>query len=602
MQRFGALGLMVLLWAVPAWSELRRVSEVRLAGAGGVEWVDAHRYLRTKNEWERGKNRLTGVTFVIADVRDAKEVRLRFDLDGFQRRHPALFTGIPNVDLVHFDGVNALLEFDRMEDLKTTRFYSVWNVQTRIVSEPKPLSESVYKRVGKQRQATRISYLVGPDPGASRLYFADAAYAEDRQLDDGPVSIRYYRVNFPSLDVDWELNVELVRRERQLPAEIYRVFSPDGSKLALAEYYDTAAMRVLKADPPPQVYVIDFEQRKVSRYPIPRTPYGLAFSPDGRYLAVGSHEEETIVRIDLKKETIDRRVKTQPEVMSFVAAPSGESFLVKFGSRTGPKSIEVRRWSDLSLAGTLAHATVDRAAGFEDVGLQSTPDGKLLVATFLDREARSEGNNAALVTLELDEEKPAQSVDPISLVSAHVRAQQLRLYSYQMNQVGNAEGFFAPAIVANARGEAFVIGTKSELREDGPYEDGKSHPWVAWVDAKGKVVWQKSLRRKDFLEYQGASAVATPDGAVIAYIIAHKSRGAGGTTRLVKLDRKGKTLWEWTGPIGRETRFAESLQLLPNGRVLMKGNVGSGRARWEGELDTKTGKLVRDEVGEAAAR
>jgi hypothetical protein len=82
-------------------------------------------------------------------------------------------------------------------------------------------------------------------------------------------------------------------------------------------------------------------------------------------------------------------------------------------------------------------------------------------------------------------------------------------------------------------------------------------PSAIWVDARGKVLWERSLR--------------------------------SGTT--------GKVLWEWTSPIGRQARFPEKLQLLPSGAVLMEGHVGTSATRWIGELDATTGELRRDEVG-----
>jgi outer membrane protein assembly factor BamB len=173
----------------------------------------------------------------------------------------------------------------------------------------------------------------------------------------------------------------------------------------------------------------------------------------------------------------------------------------------------------------------------------------------------------------------------------------VKLYSYQLKQVGNAEGYFAP-IVASETGESFVIGTRSDLPEDAPFQAGKSHPYAIWVDARGKVVWERSLRSgKTFRDYQGGGAVATPDGAFIAFVLCYVNPAAGAASRLVKLDRKGRTVWEWTSPIGKEARFPDELRLLPSGTVLMKGHLGTSRTPWVGELDAATGKLLRDEVG-----
>jgi hypothetical protein len=268
------------------------------------------------------------------------------------------------------------------------------------------------------------------------------------------------------------------------------------------------------------------------------------------------------------------------------------------GHRTGPKSIEVRRWSDLGLEETIPiTALFPGVAGIHPSGIRSTADGKYLVSPFYKPDGWPDSAEGGVVTFAFDEGK-SRGVDPIARVSPYVKRTRLQLYSHQMNRVGNDEGHFAP-ILALAKGESFVIGTKSDLEEDAPYQEGKSHPYVIWVDAKGKALWQKSLRSgKTFVDYSGGSAVETPDGGVIAFLIGYIGGGAGGAARLVKLDRGGKVRWEWTSPVGAEARFPTTLQLLPSGRVLMKGHVGSGRAPWEGELDAKTGRLMRDEVGE----
>lgn len=119
-----------------------------------------------------------------------------------------------------------------------------------------------------------------------------------------------------------------------------------------------------------------------------------------------------------------------------------------------------------------------------------------------------------------------------------------------------------------------------------------------WIDAQGKVVWARSLRSgKTFRDYQGVGAVATPDGHFIAFIVCSITAKGGAYGRLVKLDRKGKIVWDWTSPIGKEARFPESVQLLPSGKIVMKGQMGSPATPWVGTLEAATGKLVRDEVG-----
>jgi hypothetical protein len=599
-----ACALLVVLCASPSRSpalELRRAGELRIGSSGQAEWLDAHRFVRLKNEWERAPaGALRRVTFVVADVREQKVLRLPFALDEFHRAYAPLFTGAPNVELVRFDGTSGLLRFDRREPTRTVPFYSVWNPAAQSVTDPKPIGEVSYTTMDGKTAPGRVTFILGPDPAADRLYFADVTYDGRPRPEAGPLSIRIFRVTLPDLEVDWEMDLSLPRRTRQLTAESHRAFSSDGKKLALAEYYDRAAQREFQAVPPPQVYVIDLERKQVARFPIPKTPYGLSFSRDGRYLAVGSHEDAEIVRIDLDAGRVDRRVKAQTHIQGFATSASGEALLVMSDHIGGPRSIEVRRWSDLALEETIPIPTLfPGLAGIHPSGIRATADGRLLVAPRYGKDGYPDSADAGVVTFAIEEGTAGARVDPTALVQRHVERSGLRLYSYRLNRVGNTDGHFAP-IVANEAGEAFVVGTRSELPEDAPFQAGRSHPYAIWVDAKGKVIWERSLRTgKTFLEYEGGGAVATPDGGFIAFLLCYVTPSSPAATRLVKLDREGRTVWEWTSPLGNETRFADELRLLATGTVLMKGRLRSTTTPWTGELDARTGKLLRDEVGRA---
>lgn len=298
---------------------------------------------------------------------------------------------------------------------------------------------------------------------------------------------------------------------------------------------------------------------------------------------------------------IDRRVKAQPHIQAFATTASGDALLVMSDHIGAPRSIEVRRWSDLGLRETIPVSSLfPGVAGFHPSAIRATADGTLLVSPRFAPRGYPDTSDPGLVTFAIEEGRPAGRVvrvDPAALLRRHVERSRLTLYAYQLDRVGNDEGYFAP-MVANEAGEAFAVGTTSDLREDAPYQDGKSHPYAIWVDAAGNVVWERSLRSgTTFIDYQGGSAVATPDGGFIAFFLCYRGTGAFSASRLVKLDRTGKVLWEWTSPLGREARFPETLRLLPSGRVRMEGHVGTSATRWTGELDASTGKLLRDEVG-----
>ncbi len=173
----------------------------------------------------------------------------------------------------------------------------------------------------------------------------------------------------------------------------------------------------------------------------------------------------------------------------------------------------------------------------------------------------------------------------------------LHLMQSHWNNVGNARGLFAP-VSATSDGGFLVIGNKVATASDPP----SGIPVVIRADTGGGIVWETSLRRLDFQDFEASSFVATPDGGVIAHVLSYKAAGAGAVNRLVKLDRSGAIAWDWVGRGNgnKDTPYASMLQLT-QGRIHMTGHIyraGSDiEYAWEGEVDAVTGTLIKDEVG-----
>ena len=166
----------------------------------------------------------------------------------------------------------------------------------------------------------------------------------------------------------------------------------------------------------------------------------------------------------------------------------------------------------------------------------------------------------------------------------------IALYSYHLDRLDNAQGYFAP-IVATADGGLLLTGTT------------RQRPVVVRLDARGAVVWRRDLARKGFDAFEGGSAAATADGGFLLFILAYHDASRGGATRVVKLDASGRVQWDFVGrgTGGPDTPFADTLQQTAGGGVRLSGHIyiESHREphRWSGELDAQ-GKLLRDEVGE----
>lgn len=181
---------------------------------------------------------------------------------------------------------------------------------------------------------------------------------------------------------------------------------------------------------------------------------------------------------------------------------------------------------------------------------------------------------------------------------AYASANDILLYEYHLKHVGNAEGFFAPVIPTPDSG-LLLVGTQS----------GRGTPVAVRLGPAGQPVWERTLRRPGFKEFEGGSAVQTPDGGFVVFTLAYLDPRFGAAARLTKLGSDGKVRWDWVGQRSgdRSAPHAQTLQLLPQGTFLLKGHVYVGKdpthvskgelRGWTGEVDA-SGRLLRDELGE----
>lgn len=176
---------------------------------------------------------------------------------------------------------------------------------------------------------------------------------------------------------------------------------------------------------------------------------------------------------------------------------------------------------------------------------------------------------------------------------AQAIAEEIVLYRYHMDAANNQEGRFVPVIKAQDGG-LLLLGTRAR------------RPLALRLDSTGKVMWQRELVTKGCRESEGGSAVATPDGGFILFILAYVESSRSPRTRLVKLDGKGKLVWDWQGrgSGGRDTPVATSLKLTARGTVEIIGHITLSKSpdpraqyKWQGEVDAG-GKLLHEETGE----
>lgn len=253
------------------------------------------------------------------------------------------------------------------------------------------------------------------------------------------------------------------------------------------------------------------------------------------------------------------------------------------------------------------HAFAGRSVPFCDVSMrQGTKRGgciKPLVGLYPAYEAQNLGFVSAPPAtwfsfvrdlIDLRRRDPARMTDANRFAwgEAHAIAAEIVLYRYHMDQANNRQGHFAP-VVAAPDGGLLLVGTR--VRK----------PLAQRLGPTGDVLWQRDLDTRGCRESEAGSAVATADGGFIIFVLAYPESNLSPRTRLIKLDGKGRIVWDWLGPGrgGRDTPLADSLRLSQSGGVDLVGHVYASDSpdprvahTWRGEVDAK-GKLLRQEVG-----
>jgi hypothetical protein len=253
------------------------------------------------------------------------------------------------------------------------------------------------------------------------------------------------------------------------------------------------------------------------------------------------------------------------------------------------------------------HAFAGRFAPFCDVALRQGQKRGGCIKPLVPLYPAYEAQNLGFITappptwtsfvrslIELRRRLPASMNDQNRFAwgEAHAIAEEIVLYRYHMGAANNQEGRFAPVVKANDGG-LLLIGTRAR------------RSIVLRMDPLGHVLWQRELATRGCRESEGGSAVATPDGGFILFILAYIEANRGPRTRLVKLDGKGQVVWDWQGRGngGRDTPLATSLKLTASGSIELTGHVYVSSSpdprlarEWRAEVDAH-GKLLHEQGG-----
>lgn len=581
---------------------LELLGEVRFEDQGrSFRPLSAERYVEVGRDWEPGdqKARLGVFHYKVLDAVERRIVRVSIPLEAVRAANPKVLGERATPTLVHYDGAVSTVLFPQFTHFKVV---ATWLAQ--FDHRTGRFTELV--RLG-EHDGRRITGELDFDPTDRFLYCAEFIDEAGDVMKHKPTSLRLFRVRLDDRRVDWELDLVLPKRTRPLAVKSWH-FDREGKRLALVEYDDKAGQNQGPVTPQAQVYVVDVETKAIDTYPIPLSAYGVAFTPDGKYLLLGSNELGELVRIDLAAKKVDATAKGHKLMHAFAMAPSGRTFLVFSNTElASPKVVESRRVDTLKLAASIPVRLLTPGTDNGPTRVRTVQGGKVLFFPGPEEKAAPNARSIRFFAVpdEVDQDAVAgAAAGAVSVakgvVAARAQAAALGLEVRDDPRTGDPKQTFA-GVSVNAAGEAFLLGIRSG-NSDGDYQPGRTTPIALKVDAKGKLAWQRPLPGKGFTDYEAGGVAVLPDGGCVVHVLSYVAPGGYAVTRFLRLDAKGKTLWDYRfrGAGGLNTPVADRVQLLPSGGVHVEGRVATAKdveKKWSAELDAK-GKVLFDRVEE----
>ncbi len=194
--------------------------------------------------------------------------------------------------------------------------------------------------------------IIGVDPGGAFLYYFNNIYFYGAEKTSGRIILQ--RFNIASRAVDWQYTIPAPVRAKNAAAATYAVnafHSPDMKKIFFWEYDEGWAEhpdRGWLMNPAPQGWVVDTAARSQFSIPIPVTPYGQAFSRDGKYLLLGSNQTGNIHKINLETGREEMRVPGPRSTFKLIFPPASRA-LLSFNK----KGVEVYSWPEMKKIKTI---------------------------------------------------------------------------------------------------------------------------------------------------------------------------------------------------------------------------------------------------------
>jgi len=380
------------------------------------------------------------------------------------------------------------------------------------------------------------------------------------------------RIDLSTLEIDTLLTLHMPVRKTNLHFQ-HSMLSPDGRWLVLSEHWDKGYYRGDPKGAPPQTYIVDTHNNTYKTCQIPSAPYGHVFTPDSRYIILGSYETGEIVKINLGKGEQVHSVKGTTTIFDFHMAPSGKYFLVGYDEENCPRKVyDVRSTDDLKL---ITSVFLDELFPEPDLGrdLRSIFDGRLVISRAASPSDTVMLAGRILLHLLPDSIDPLGPGSPGSLKLAlaetiargklYANRTQMELMPPQYIK-GNAK-----SVTLASDGNLIVTGKRD-------VEDLTWGVFIAKLTPEGEVIWETKLPGKRISDTSAGLHLPGPDGGCVVYSMYYSHERSMGQARLSRISGSGRIIYDKIF-VGRPNPNAmyidpDNMEMQPDGSVLLKGN------------------------------
>lgn len=199
---------------------------------------------------------------------------------------------------------------------------------------------------------------------------------------------------------------------------------------------------------------------------------------------------------------------------------------------------------------------------------------------------------------------------PFGPVYRHARERKLALGS--MEDVAQVPSGSMLPVVRTSDGGFFFSAHRDDRTEaererkdrDGypVFAAGRSEPLAVKLDAAGALQWERSLRRKEFVDYEFGDATETPEHDLVVGFRCYVHPGRNPVYRFLRLAPSGSIVWDvlLRGTGGTYTPQLKTARLTERGSLALEGLIYTGGGphpnQWRGEI-SRDGKLLSDRVG-----